>query len=144
MKRSSRRFETRLRPLLVTVSALIAGVGAGAAGAHVIDASTRVTIARVPGGKIDPGERVVVFGRLASAAATCRRRKMIELRERRPGDDPVLASDRTDAEGEYRFVLRPRRDVSVYARFAGSFVSSYGHQHRCRGDNSRTIRIDVR
>jgi hypothetical protein len=130
--------------LLVTVVALIAGAGAGAAGAHVVDARTTVTIARIPAGKIDPGTRVVVYGRLRSAAAVCRQRKVIELHERRRGADPVLARDRTDAEGEYRFVLRPRRDLVVYARFAGSFTSSYGHQHRCRADNSRAIQIAVR
>jgi hypothetical protein len=144
MKRFVRRFETGMRPLLVAVVALIAGAGAGAASAHVIDARTNVTIARVPGGKIDPGRRVVVYGSLRSAAATCRGRKFIELRERRRGVDPVLARDRTDADGEYRFVLRPRRDLVVYARFAGSLVSSYGHRHRCRSDNSRAIRIALR
>jgi hypothetical protein len=128
----------------MVVAAVIGAAGAGTAAAHVVDARTQVTIARVPGGKIDPRQRVVVFGRLRSAAAVCPRRKLIQLRERRRGVDPVLARDRTDAEGEYRFVLRPRRNLILYTRFAGSFASSYGHRHRCRADNSRTIRINVR
>jgi hypothetical protein len=136
--------ETRIRRFLLTAVALIAFVCAGAASAHVIDARTQLTIDRVPGGKVDPGKRVVVFGKLRSSATVCRPRKLIELRERRPGRDPVLDKDRTDAEGEYRFVLRPKRDLVVYARFAGTLTSSYGHRHRCRGDNSRRIRIDVR
>lgn len=136
--------ETQIRRFLPAAVALVAFVCAGAAGAHVIDATTNVTIQRVPGGKVDPGERVVVFGKLRSSAAVCRRREVIQLRRQRPGKDPVLARDTTDAEGEYRFVLRPRETIVVYARFAGSFESSYGHEHRCGGDNSRAIRIVVR
>lgn len=136
--------ETRVRRFLLIVTGLIALVFAGVAGAHVIDEDTNLTIARAPKGKVDPKTRVVVFGRLRSDAATCRRGKLIELREPRPGADPVLAEDRTDAEGEYRFVLRPNRDLVLYTRFAGTLTSSYGHRHRCRGDNSRRIRIDVR
>lgn len=134
----------RRRLLLLLVAAATAGAVVGTAGAHVVDAKTTLTIARVPKGKVEPRQRVVVFGRLRSQAAICRRGKLIKLRERRRGFDPVLAKDRTDAEGEYRFVLRPRRDLVLYAHFGGSLVSSYGHRHRCRGDNSRIVRIDVR
>jgi hypothetical protein len=130
--------------LLLLVAASIVGAVAGTAGAHVVDAKTRLTIARVPQGKVDSRERVVVFGRLRSQAAICRRGKLVKLRERRRGFDPVLARDRTDAEGEYRFVLRPRRDLVLYAHFGGALRTSYGHRHRCRLDNSPIIRIDVR
>lgn len=130
--------------------ALIILVAVGAAfptlaAAHVIDAQTQVSISRAPTGSVRPGTRVVIFGRLRSAAgATCIRRKVIRLMLVRPGPDRLLATDLTDAEGEYRFVRRPRSDQRVYARFAGTFASSYGHAHACHSDNSRRLFINVR
>lgn len=115
------------------------------AAAHLVDERTRLSINRVPARLVSPGARVVIFGRLRSAAGqTCTRRKVIRLMLMRRGPDRLLARDVTDAEGEYRFVRRPRGDQRVYARFSGSFESNYGHQHACHSDNSRTIFINVR
>lgn len=133
------------RSSLVLATMLVSAALPAVASAHVVDAQTRVSIGRTPQGVVPPGTRVVVSGRLHSAArAVCTGRKVIRLYLVRRGPDRLLARDVTDAQGGYRFVRRPRADVRVYARFAASFASSYGHQHTCRSDSSRAILIDVR
>jgi hypothetical protein len=134
-----------MKKTLVITLASVAVVFPAIAAAHVVDAQTSLSINRVPARVIDPGTRVVIFGRLRSSAGeTCIRRKVIRLMLVRSGPDRLLATDVTDAEGEYRFVRRPRSDQRVYTRFAGSFESSYEHAHACRSDNSRAILINVR
>jgi hypothetical protein len=130
---------------LIVVAVSISVALPALASAHVVDARTRLSIARVPAGSVKPGTRVTVFGRLRSAAgAICFRRKLIRLYAVRRGPDRLLAAHVTNAEGRYRFVRRPRSDTRVYVRFPGSFMSNYGHEHVCRSSSSRAILLDVR
>jgi hypothetical protein len=122
---------------------LLATLGIGAAVAHVFEADTTLTINKAPTGVTNAGATVVIFGKLKSPRPACRADKLIRLLRVRPGPDRVLARDRTDDEGEYLFVRHPRRDQKVYTRFSGTFSSSYGHSHRCFGDRSPSIRINV-
>ena len=123
---------------------LLTTLGIGAAVAHNFASNTSLTINKIPSGATRPGARVIIFGRLRSFRATCRANKVVKLIRVRPGADLVLARDRTDAEGEYRFVRTPSRDQTVYTRFAGTFRSSYGHSHRCRGDRSVNVFVNIR
>lgn len=116
---------------------------ASSAGAHVSTAPTTLTIKKAPQQPVDPGDKVIVFGKLKSPDASCRPGKEIDLFRKKPGTDRLLATDRTDAEGEYRFRVRPNRTIKVYTRFDGSVDSTYGHSHTCTGDRSRTIKIKV-
>lgn len=111
--------------------------------AHVDDERTTVATGRNPS-VVRAGARVVVFGRIRSAEARCVARKVVRIYRALPGRDRLVGGDVTSASGVYTVSLRPRFDMRVYARFAGSFAASYGHQHRCRGDNSRPLLIDVR
>jgi hypothetical protein len=129
---------------LVLSFVLLCAVFATGAQAHVFDAPTSVTARDIPAGTVAPGARVLVVGRINSPRAACESGKLVNLYERRAGADRLIDSDRTDADGEYGFSLRPNRDLVVYARFGGSSTSSYGHRHRCRADSSRDVRIDVR
>lgn len=130
--------------LLVLSALLLGGVFASVAGAHVSSAETRVGIRRLPTGPVDPGDRVVIFGRLKSSDDSCVADQKVRLVLAKPGPDRVLGADTTDDEGEYRFVRHPSGDLTVFVTFAGSLETSYGHSHECQGDSSGELFINVR
>lgn len=113
------------------------------AGAHVSTAGTSLSIKKAPGPPIDRGDKLVVFGKLKSSDATCINAKTVNLFRKKRGPDKNLGSDLTDAEGEYRFKLRPRRSMKLYTRFNGTVTTSYGHSHTCQASQSKTIRARV-
>jgi hypothetical protein len=110
---------------------LITTVVVGTAVAHTVVAGTSLTIHKAPRGPTNAGAKIVIFGRLRSARPACRSNKLVKLFRVRPGADRLLARDRTDLEGDYRFVRHPRRDQTVYTRFSGTLNSTYPHSHRC-------------
>lgn len=114
------------------------------ASAHVSTAGTSLTIKKAPGPPVDKGDKVIVFGKLKSGDATCRTGKTVNLFRKKPGPDRNLGSDLTDAEGEYRFKLRPNKTMKLYTRFNGTVTTSYGHSHTCQASRSRTIPVKVR
>jgi hypothetical protein len=118
-------------------------VAIGTAVAHTVVADTTLTIRKAPRGATNPGGKVIIFGRLKSARPACRSNKAVRLMKVRPGIDKVLAVDRTDLEGDYRFVRHPGGDVTVYTRFLGTLNTSYGHSHQCLKDRSRNRFINV-
>jgi hypothetical protein len=144
LKPNSQGVTETVRRLVLSTVLLLAAVLATGAQAHVSEVATSVSARDVPAGVVAPGTRVVVAGRINSARSACEGGKLVKLFVRRPGADRVLATDRTDGDGEFSFALRPNADLVVYARFGGSQVSSYGHRHLCRGDSSAALRIDVR
>jgi hypothetical protein len=123
---------------------LLTTVAISTAVAHTVVSETTLTIRKAPRGATNPGGKVIIFGRLKSARPACRSNKVVRLMKVRPGADKVLAVDRTDLEGDYRFVRHPGGDVTVYTRFSGTVRTSYGHFHRCLGDRSRNRFINVR
>lgn len=133
-----------MRKSLIVIATAIGLVLAAVAGAHVFVSSPQLSIAKVPSGSIAPGARIIVYGRIHSSRSFCKRDRRVRLFRVSPGPDRFLGSDRTDNEGEYRFVRRPRRDQTVYTRIGRLVVSSYGHRHACRADRSRNLRINVR
>lgn len=132
-----------MRKYVVAVVAVLALAFAAVAAAHVWTASPRLTIGKVPSGTIDRGDRVVIFGRIRSGRAFCKRNRVVSLFRVRSGPDRFVRRDITDREGEYRFILRLRRDRAFYTRIGRLVHTSYGHRHVCRSDRSRTIRINV-
>lgn len=130
---------------LLLVTLLFGGFGlVGVARAHNFEDSPRVTRHRTPSGTVSSGDRVVVFGRVKAAPhKVCKVDREVTLFRVRPGADKRLATDTTDAEGEYRFVGHPRVDQTVYVRLPRFFESSYGHSHECDRARSRNLFIDV-
>ena len=133
----------RATTVLMSLTLLACVVYSHPAVAHVFSADTSIRARMVPSGTVTKGERVLVFGRLRSGQAVCRQGKTVQLMRRRPGADTVLRSDTTDAEGEYRFRIKARKDMTVYVAFRGSVESSYGHSHTCRGSSSRGLQVNV-
>lgn len=132
------------------MAALVIAVAVGlllfplSAAAHVSTAPTSLTIKKVPGPPIDRGDRVLVFGKLKSPDSNCRGGQTVHLFKKKPGADRRLGTDQTDAEGEYRFRLRPNRTLKLYTRFQGSVDTSYGHSHTCEPSKSKNKKVKVR
>jgi hypothetical protein len=134
-----------MRKTTLAVLSVILGLmlTATSAQAHVFTAGTTLTAKKAPGPPTDPGDKVLIFGKLKSAQADCRAGETVALFKKKRGPDRRLGTDVTDSEGEYRFKLRPNRSMRVYTRFAGSVDSSYGHSHTCQGSTSDTVRVRV-
>ena len=133
-----------MKRLSFLVAIALSGAFAAGADAHVFESTTTLGVAKTPSRAVERGARVVVHGRLRSSRGACRAGKLVRLFLQRPGADRLVASDRTDGDGEYGIVVRPAADMTVYARFGGSSDSAYGHSHVCAGDSSSRLRIDVR
>jgi hypothetical protein len=122
---------------------LLTTVAVGVAVAHTVVSATSLTIQKFPRGATNKGAAVIIAGRLKSARAACRANKTVKLMKVRPGPDRLLARDITDSEGEYFFIRHPRRDQTVYTRFSGTLVTSYGHSHECLKSRSRSRFINT-
>jgi hypothetical protein len=129
---------------------LLAGVAAVGlafavtAAAHTFVASPSLSIGKVPAGATSPRERIIIFGKIHSGRLFCRNNRVVRLFRVRPGPDRLLATDRSDREGEYAFALRPRRDRRVYTRIGRLSFTNYPHSHVCRSARSNNQRINVR
>jgi hypothetical protein len=145
-EQSAERLGVKMKRIAASVIVgifVLTTVAIGTAVAHTFVAETNLTIRKAPRGATNPGGKVIVFGRLKSANPACRSNRSVRLMKVRPGPDKVLAGDRTDLEGDYRFVRHPGGDVTVYTRFMGTFNTSYGHSHKCLKDRSRNRVINV-
>jgi hypothetical protein len=132
----------RLVGIVVGV-ALIGGMSlTGIALAHTSSASPDLTIGHSPGGAVDPGDKVVVFGAVRGKAL-CKQRVQVTLFRVEPGRNARLGTDRTDNDGEYRFVLHPQSDQTVYTKIGKLVETSYGHSHTCRKARSENESINV-
>jgi hypothetical protein len=132
-----------VRKLCLLLVVLIASALAATASSHNFSAHPGLTIHKVPVGATAPGTRIIIYGRIVSARVFCRANRVVRLFRVRPGPDRLLALDRTDREGEYRFARRPRRDQTVYTRIRPRSAISYGHSHSCTGARSRNRFINV-
>jgi hypothetical protein len=125
------------------VALLVGGtILVGGAGAHTFVSQPTVGIDKSPAGPTDRGDRVVIFGKVKGRNLCTDGRVVRLVRSPSLSNQPV-DTDRTDNEGEYRFVLFPRTDGSFYVRLPGLHDTSYGHSHRCRGDRSPSVIVNV-
>jgi hypothetical protein len=132
-----------LKKLLVIVASASALAFASVAVAHTFFATPSLTIHKAPFGATSPGARVVVHGRIISGRSFCKANRVVRLFRVRPGPNRLLATDRSDSEGEYRFIRHPRRDQRVYTRIRARSFNTYGHSHNCAADRSRNRFINV-
>jgi hypothetical protein len=112
--------------------------------AHNVSLGTTISRAKLPRAPVEPGNRVIVFGRIGAVDQVCKALVSVELLRRVPGPDRVLEADTTDANGEYSFLRRPRGDQRVYVRFEGITDIITGHSHVCGATVSRELRLNVR
>lgn len=127
---------------VVAVSAALALLGPQVASAHDFNQKPRVKISKIPRGAVEPGERVIVAGDI-KGKRLCRQQRVVTLYEVSPGADDVLDTDRSDRDGEYRFVLRPDADLTVYAKIDRLVERGYNHRHVCRKSSSDRLSINV-
>ena len=120
---------------------LLVSTFVGYSSAHTVSRATSLSIDKIPSRATHPGDRVLIVGELGPRK--CEDGQTITLKQVRPGVDPVLGTDKTDGDGEYRFRINPNNDMKVYTRFAGSVDSSYGHSHTCEKSKSARVKVNV-
>jgi hypothetical protein len=111
--------------------------------AHDASFGTSVTRFKVPGGPSHRGDRIVLMGRLRSADASCQSGLIVELYRDDPAGDHLLAKDQTDANGQYVFERRPRRDQTVHVGFLGLTQTDAAHAHICGASTSKPIHVRI-
>lgn len=122
---------------------LTVALAPSSAEAHDLTSTTSLTRFKVPAGKTERGDKIVLFGRLRSADPTCHAGIVVGLYRAERSGHRLLARDATDGEGEYLFPRRPRRNQTIYVKFEGFVQSLPGHSHNCGGSLSRRVNIRV-
>jgi hypothetical protein len=112
------------------------------AAAHVSRSQPTINISQNPKGTVGAGDRVVVSGDIRGRTL-CRSGRVVTLFEVRAGADQRLDTDRSDGDGEFRFVLRPDDDMTVYAKIKRLVDRAYNHRHVCRRARSENQGINV-
>ncbi len=134
------------RPVVVTLVALTTAAALLlpqlVAGAHDSTTEPRINIGKAPNGAVEPGDRVVISGEI-NGKKFCRRSRVVTLLEVTPGSDRRIDTDQSDREGEFRFVLRPNDDMTVYAKIRRLVDRNYNHRHVCRKARSENQDINV-
>jgi hypothetical protein len=128
---------------VVVVTMLAIGLPAQIAGAHEFRVKPKIKLDKIPNGMTDPGERVVIAGDI-KGKRLCRQDRVVTLKVVQPGPNQVLDTDRSDNDGEFRFVLRPQDDLTVFAKIRRLVERSYNHRHVCRRARSELLDINVR
>lgn len=122
---------------LAAAAGLIAGTALPAA-AHSVESRLFLDVSDRT---VRPNQQITFFGKLRTEAhkAACQRNSTIQLVRVGTG---VVATDVTDAQGEFSFTIDPKPNRGRYfARYAGSASFGYRNGHRCEGDDSRKISI---
>jgi hypothetical protein len=134
----------RVATSLIVGVVLVASV-VGTAFAHTYVADTWVTINKDPRGVTNVGAKVFIYGKLHSPRPMCRSWEWVHLMRVVPGSPPdrSIDRDRTNSDGNYRFVRSPQNDLTVYVKFFGSFRTRDGHSHRCLSSRSPSQEINV-
>lgn len=121
---------------------LVATPFVGISSAHRELIRTTLSINLSPRGPVNAGEEVLVFGELMPKR--CWLGQAVTVYKSQPKPDPVLGLDTLNSHGEYSVTINPTSDVRIYALVESAFiVNGSGHTHKCMGDRTRIIRIDV-
>jgi hypothetical protein len=128
--------------LVALVSGVVlTSVLAGSAIAVVGEKETTLTIAKAPSGKTDPGDKVLIFGRLKPTA--CQALQTIKLIQVLEDGNQKLKTGKTASDGEYSFKLKPKETIKVFTKFPGSVDSTYEGSLTCLKSKSDKIKLKV-
>ena len=129
--------------VIAAVASLAVALAPSSSKAHDLTSKTSLTRFKVPAGKTERGDKIVLLGRLRSADPTCHAGIVVGLYRADPAGDRRLARDVTDGDGEYLFQRRPRRHQTIYVKFEGFVHSVADHSHNCGGSLSRQVNIRI-
>jgi hypothetical protein len=129
----------RLAPVLA-LSALFALLMPGVASAHTVEHDTSVTATRTPGGVVEPGTTVRIFGELSSPSQKCVTGSRVGLFRRGEGQ---IRTDVVGRRGRFSFQV----DVSETTRFRVEFDgkvlnANHPHNHTC-APSADSVRVRV-
>ncbi|MGH2679036.1 MAG: hypothetical protein ACRDG8_00905 [Actinomycetota bacterium] len=132
------RRSTILRVSVLALAVLLAVEGSALA---AFIEPTSLSIHRSPSGRVDPGTKITIRGRLSSDRRACRSHKVIKLVRVGVG---VVELDITNRFGRYRFDRRIRRTQRFRTKFAGTARGVHPDFKICLASTSRTIKVRVR
>jgi hypothetical protein len=116
----------------------------GPASAHDVALTPNISRTKVPRGGLERGNLVVVIGRVKTSDPTCFAGVTVELvRVIKNVGERVLQVKPTNAEGEYWFKRRVRKNQRWFVRFPGFQSIVTGHSHTCGAAVSKGVRIRV-
>jgi hypothetical protein len=81
-------------------------------------------------------------GKVKSQRRFCRRNRLVVLKRRRPGRDPIIGRDRTNRRGRYRIDLPNPVTGDFYARATRKLNIVSGNGVVCRPIETSVIHID--
>jgi hypothetical protein len=127
------------RVLVLGIAAVV--LSGGVAEAHTVHHNTTLGINRTPHGVVQPGTVVTFKGKLRSQAASCRDGSTIELIRVGFG---VVDTTTTGPTGRYSFQRLVNETHRWRTFFPGKVITAvHPHNHTCREDASKTIRVKV-
>lgn len=88
---------------------------------------------------IQRGQRVIFSGELKSTFRKCFRDRKVTLYR----NGVAVESQRTDRQGDFRFVRHPNRTRTWRVKFAGKTGGTHPNQWICEASASNKIRVQV-
>jgi hypothetical protein len=129
------------RSLIILAATALTCVGLSAvATAHTVRFDSTVTIQKHRNGA-DPDS---LTGRVNSDRPRCEPNRTIEIYQEVTGDDTLLATTITDAEGRWEFVFPAAApEGTYYAKVTRKVLRrNERHRHVCRPDVSNTVKFN--
>jgi hypothetical protein len=111
--------------------------------AHTFVADSTISIGSTPKSPVEKGTDVLIFGKVRSDHASCKKGRVVELFRVKSGQDKLLGKDKTDADGEYGFDRTIKRDQKFRTKVLRRLDASYSHSHDCKGAGSSKLVIRV-
>jgi hypothetical protein len=112
----------------------------GLASAHTVSHDTSITATRSPGGVVEPGTRVRIFGELSSPAQRCVTGSRVELHRRGEGQ---IRAQTVGRSGNFSFRVRVSQTTRFRVVFDGKVLNAnHPHNHSCER-SSDGVRVRV-
>jgi hypothetical protein len=109
----------------------------GVASAHTVEFDTDISATRRPGGLVESGTRVRIFGELSSPRRGCVTDSVVELH--REGER--IRSEVVGSDGAFSFRVRVSRTTRFRVVFNGKILNAdHPHNHTC-GPSSARVRV---
>ncbi len=109
------------------------------AAAHTVKHDSTVTIHL----KRNGGDPDSFSGKVISDSSRCERNRTIEIYRKREGEDKLIGTTETDADGKYELVLDGEAKGGTYYAVATRKVPRHdaNHQHVCKRAESRELPV---
>jgi len=121
----------------LSICAIVAALAAAAATAALAD------VKKVGGSiSVNTAGTSAFAGKVKSKRKFCRANRLVVLKRRKPGKDPIIGRDRTNGKGRYRVEMPGPVTGAFYARATRKIKIVSGNGIVCRPIQTSVIHID--